>query len=143
MNLGWICGESTKAGKRYVWRLLLVMVGYLLATFGTTTFVRHSHPHGAEVYALAMLPTIPVLCMLGVVGLYLREEQDEFQRMLMVRSLLGAVAGILGMNAFVDFLRSYKALGALPPFTEFVTFWLLFGFVQGVQSMLNRADSDD
>src|SRR5471030_22393 len=132
MGWGWVCGVSTKASKRYMWRLLIVMVGYLLATFGTTTFVRHNHPHGFEVYLLAMLPTIPVLCMLGVVGLYLREEQDEFQRMLMVRSLLGAVAGILGMNAFVDFLRSYKALGALPPFTEFVTFWLLFGFVQGV-----------
>jgi hypothetical protein len=126
-----------------VLRLLLVTFGYLLATFGTTTFVRHTNPHGFEVYLLAMLPTIPVLCMLAVVGLYLGEEQDEFQRVLVVRAMLIAIAGVLGMNAYVDFLRSYKAIGALPPFTDFVTFWLLSGLVQAVQQVMNRGGGDD
>jgi cytochrome bd-type quinol oxidase subunit 2 len=143
MSWGWMCGVSTKASKRYMWRLLIVMIGYLLATFGTTTFVKHNHPHGFEVYLLALLPTIPVLCMLGVVALYLREEKDEFQRVLMVRSMLVAIAGVLGMNAYADFLRSYKAISALPPFTDFVTFWLLCGLVQMVQSMMNRGGRDE
>lgn len=143
MGWGWMCGVSTKASKRYMWRLLIVMVGYLLATFGTTTFVRHNHPHGFEVYLLALLPTIPVLCMLGVVGLYLREEKDEFQRMLTVRAMLIAIAGVLAMDVFVDFLRSYKAVGALPPFTEFITFWLLSGLVQMVQQLMIRSGADE
>jgi hypothetical protein len=138
-----LCGPRSKAAKTYTWRILIVMSGYLLAVWGTTAFVRAHHPHGAEVYALAVLPTIPILCMLGVVGLYLREEKDEFQRTMLVRSMLLAIAGTLGMTAFVDFLRSYDALVALPPFTEFVTFWILSGLAQAVQRVMNRVDGDE
>ncbi|MES2390659.1 MAG: hypothetical protein V4555_03390 [Acidobacteriota bacterium] len=60
-----------------------------------------------------------------------------------VRSLLGAIAGVMAMSAFVDFLRSYNAIGALPPFTEFVVFWVLFGVVQGVQSVMYSADKGE
>jgi len=133
-------GGSSKAGKRYTSRMLTVMCSYVVVVLMVTRFVRTHHPAGAEVYFLAALPTIPVLCMLGVVGRYLHEEQDEFQRMLVVRSLLWAIAVSLGLAAFTDFLRSYGAIVALPPFTEFVAFWVAFGIVQGIQSTLNRAD---
>jgi hypothetical protein len=143
MAMDWGCGTMSKAGKRYVWRMLMVSCGYVLAVWGTTSFVVHRHPQGGEVYALALLPTIPVLCMLGVVGLYLREEQDEFQRMLVVRSILLAIAGTLSLSVFGDFLRSYGARKTIPPFTEFVVFWVLFGLVQGVQQTLSRTSRDE
>jgi hypothetical protein len=105
--------------------------------------VRHHHPVGAELYALAAVPTLPILAVLVVVGLYLKEEQDEFQRMVVVRSLLGAIAGLLAMSAFVDFLRSYNVLGALPPFTDFVVFWVLFGLMQAAQSAMYSAAREE
>jgi len=80
---------------------------------------------------------------LQVVGLYLKEETDEFVRQQVVNSLLWAMAVVLAVTAFVDFLRSYTPIGDTPPFTVFVTFWIVFALAQGVQSLMNRVASDD
>lgn len=138
MSSGLFCGPTTKAGKRYLYRMAGVMVFYMLTVFRVTSMVRAHHPTGVKAYLMAALPTIPVIAMLGVVGLYLQEEQDEFQRVLVVRSLLWAIAVSLGMTAFTDFLRSYDAITSVPPFTQFVVFWVVFGVAQGVQSTIYR-----
>jgi lipopolysaccharide export LptBFGC system permease protein LptF len=78
--------------------------------------------------------------MLWVVIRYLRDERDEYQRMLVVRSLLCAAFAILALSAYTDFLRSYGNLPALPPFTEFVAFWIVFGFAQAFQSIGGQSD---
>lgn len=143
MGLGWFCGAKSKAARRYTQRILAVMTVYVLTVLAVTRFVRGHRVSGHSVYLLAALPTIPIVAMLAVVGLYLHEEQDEFQRMVTVRSLLWAIAGVLAMTAFADFLRSYGALQALPPFTEFVVFWVAFGLAQGVQAALNSANREE
>ncbi len=40
-------------------------------------------------------------------------------------------------------LRSYGAIHALPPFTEFVLFWIVMALAQAVLSILNRAGRDE
>ena len=91
----------------------------------------------------AVLPSVPILCMLLVVARYLKEESDEFVRQQVVNSLLWATAVILGLTAFTDFLRSYTSFGGLPPFTVFVCFWITFGVAQAVQSAANRVTGDE
>ena len=122
------------AVRRYLQGILLTMGGYLLATFGTTSFVHHTHPRGAVVYCLSAIPSFCIFAMLAVVVIYLRDEKDEYQRMLVVRSLLAATFVGLALDAYVDFLRSFGDLPALPPFTSFVVFWVVFAIAQAVQS---------
>lgn len=138
MSDGLFCKPSTKASRRYMVRISTVMVFYMLTVLSVTRMVRAHHPTGAKAYLMAALPTIPVIAMLVVVGLYLKEEQDEFQRSLVVRSLLWAIGCTLAFAAFTDFLRSYEVIASVPPFTEFVAFWIIFGIAQGVQSALYR-----
>jgi len=105
-----ICLNPTSAaGKRYTRGVALTMIGYMFAVLGTTTYVRNHHPQGIEVYFLAALPALCILGMLIVMAIYLRDEKDEFQRMLIVRSLLWATFATLALSAYNDLLISYES----------------------------------
>ena len=130
---------ASPAVRRYNKGIGLTMSGYVLATLGTTRFVSRNHPHGAAVYLLSALPSFCIFAMLAVVIIYLRDEKDEYQRMLVVRSLLAATFAGLALDAYSDFLRSFGDLPALPPFTSFVAFWVIFGIAQAIQSIGSRS----
>jgi hypothetical protein len=138
-----ICTNTTKAGKRYLQRFAGVMVAYLATVWSVTTYVHAHHPTGVMLYLLAFAPAIDVIAMIGVVGLYLREEEDEFKRYQLVVSILWAIGITLAFTAVVDFLRSYGAIGPIPPFREFTIFWVSMGLVEGVQSLRNRVGSSE
>jgi len=137
------CRVKSKAEKQYLKRLTWAMTAYMVTVLLTTVLVRHGYVSGRAVYVWALLPCIPVLRLIQVLGLYIRDEQDEFQRMLLVRSVLWGGAAVLALAAFSDFLRSYTTTGNLPPFTIFVVFWTVFGLAQGVQAMMTRAGNDE
>jgi hypothetical protein len=124
----------TKAGKQYVLRMAMVMVGYIFAVLATRYFVNVNAPGKGTLVVMALIPTLPVVAMLAVIGMYLREEKNELKRGITVRSLLVAIAGTLAITSFVGFLRSYGVVLMLPPFAEFVVFWVTFGMMQGVQT---------
>ncbi len=132
--------KASPAVRRYMRGIIVTMSVYVLAVLGTSYFVVHHHPRGWVLFAMAAPPSLCILAMLGVVVQYLRTETDEYQRMLAVRSLLCATFGTLAMGAYVDFLRGYGDLPALPPFTDFVVFWMIFAAAQGTQSLLSRTD---
>jgi hypothetical protein len=137
------CTGNSKAIKAYTQRMLVTMSVYVVLVFGTTYAVRREHVQGWLMYVFAVIPALPIFWLLRVVAQYLKEEKDEFVRAQMVSSLLWATAAVLGMSAVSDFLRSYTPYGALPPFTVFITFWMVFAFVQVVQRMRNRTGSDE
>lgn len=144
--MGWFFSRSctTKAQRRYTRRILVVM-GFYMATVYRVTWMVHRHPpQGWKLYLEAALPTIPVLAMMAVIGLYLREEIDEFKRLQVVRSMLVGIAATFAVSTFADFLRSYhEGQRDLPPFTLFSIFFLAMGLSQAVQAMQNRVSSDD
>jgi hypothetical protein len=119
------------------------MVLYITAVSRITAVVREHRITGVKLFLLASVPAIDIVAMLVVIGLYLKEEADEFKRHQMVVSILWAIGVTLALNAFVDFLRSYGAIQAPPPFTEFIVFWIVMGVAQAVQSIRNRVKDDD
>jgi hypothetical protein len=137
------CIPKSKAEKQYVKRIMATMTAYVLLVLATSYVVRRGYVAGWVQYVCAVLPSLAIFRMLHVVALYLKEETDEFIRQQVVNSLLWSTAAILGLTAFADFLRSYTAVGTLPPFTVFVTFWVVFGVAQGVQSASNRVADDE
>lgn len=133
--------SSSPAIRRYTQGIMLTMTGYVLAVLGTSSYLHHHpHPHGVTLYAMSAVPSFCIIAMLGVVVIYLRDEHDEYQRMVAVRSILAAAFAILAMSAYTDFLRAYGDLPALPPFTDIVAFWIVFGVAQAVQSLSGRSD---
>jgi hypothetical protein len=137
------CVPKSKAEKQYMKRMLVTMSVYLVLVFGATWAVRHAHVKGWLLVVCAVVPSLAIFRLLQVVGLYLKEETDEFVRQQMVNAILWGTAAVLGLSAFTDFLRSYTGTGELPPFTMFVVFWMVFALAQGIQSLRNRVGGDD
>jgi RsiW-degrading membrane proteinase PrsW (M82 family) len=136
------CGTSTPAGKRYQRRVIVTMVVYMAVLFGAISVVKHTHPHGWLLYAISVLPAVPILAMMGALGVYLQEEKDEYLRLITMRSLLVGSAALLAVLVVNDFLRSISGAAALPEFTSWVLFFVVFGLAQAVQTMRNRVKDD-
>ena len=75
---------------RYISRLFTTSFIYIGVVFYAKWAFQHFHPTGFRVYVLAILPALPMVASLAVVGLYISEEKDEFQRTIIVRSVLWA-----------------------------------------------------
>ena len=136
------CGVSTPASKRYQRRVMVTMLLYVAVLFAAVFIVKHAHPHGWLLYSIAVMPTVPILAMMGSLALYLQEEKDEYLRLITMRSLLMASAVLLAVLVVNDFLRSISGAAAIPPFSSWVIFFVTFGVVQAVQTMRDRARDD-
>jgi len=137
-----VCGTTTPASRRYQQRMLVTMSLYLAVTLGVVTIVKHAHPHGWLLYAIALVPALPMLAMMGALGVYLQEEKDEYIRLITMRSLLAGTAGLLAVLVVNDVLRSISGAAALPAFTSWVLFFVVFGVAQAVQTIGNRVRDD-
>ena len=138
-----LCEWNSAAAKRYQWTVAIEMAAYLLIVFGVSSFVHRHTPAGMELYLLSALPSIPIVGVLSAVGVYLRDEKDEYQRDVMVKCILWGTAGVLVLTTFLGFLHSFGWAGSAPPFLEFVTFWLLVGLAKLFHRLTDRPAAED
>jgi hypothetical protein len=137
------CSNSNNPAKRrYLRRSAGVMVSYVGLVSVSHTSVHRWHPQGWHLYLAAALPTIPILCLAYVVGLYLREEKDEYQRDVVIRGMLWGTAVVLSMTVFSSFLHAYGWDGQLPEFSEFITFWLVAFVVKMYYRVADRSSDE-
>jgi hypothetical protein len=137
------CIPKSKAEKQYVKSTVVVMISYLLILSGSVHYAKMYRPQGAALYLLACLPMLPVLAMLATIGIYLRDEKDEFERNLTVRAMLWGIAVTLAVSSFESFLRSFGWGRTLAPFTEFIVFFLTMGLVKMLYGFANRVVDHD
>jgi hypothetical protein len=119
------CGSV--AARRYRRTVVLEMIAFLVITWAVSHFVKVHNLSGIELYVLAALPSIPVLGVLFAMGIYLQEEEDEYERYITVHSLLWGAAAMVALSAFLSILRGFAGRDPAPPFTEFICFWLVMG----------------
>ena len=124
------CIPSTKAGRRYVYRLAPTMAIYLVFLFIAQWSFHHLHPTGFIVYVLAVLPALPLIASLVIVGLYIAEESDEFERSILVQSMLWGFGGTLAVTTVWGFLEDFAKAPHLSTFYVYVFFWIFMGIVQ-------------
>jgi peptidoglycan/LPS O-acetylase OafA/YrhL len=141
--MGWWIGRNTVPGKRYRRRVLTAMSLYIVILFSCLKLVKSVPIHGWALYLLAVLPAVPVLAVLVSLARYLREESDEYLRMLTVRSLLVAAGAVLAASVVDDFLRMIAHAGPPMPLLYFIVFFVSFGIAQVVQEVVSREVSDE
>jgi hypothetical protein len=143
LDMTGICSHPTKAARRYVQRMGAVGLVYLATVWVITRYIHQHHPTGTKLFALAAVPAFDVIAMIVVVGIYLRDEVDEFKRHQLIVSILWAIGFTLALMAFMDFLQSYKSITAPPPFMEFCVFWLSMALVQAIQAFRSRVRGNE
>jgi hypothetical protein len=85
------------------------------------------HPvQGPLAYALAVLPAIPVVAMVAAIGLYFREETDEFERAVRTENALWATGATLAIATVWGFA---EMLAGAPRVDSYIWFpvWALCG----------------
>jgi hypothetical protein len=80
--------NCTPAFKRYQLRVIAASLLYAIALCGAVWLFKHQPPEGALRYLVAVAPAVPLVGIIVAMGLFLKEEDDEFQRRLMVEQML-------------------------------------------------------
>ena len=101
---------------RYVARLMACMTLYAILLVGVQRVVPLDTMRGAPRYALAALPGIPVAGVFWLIGRYIIELRDEYQRLLEVRKALIATGVAMTLVTIWGFLEMLANAPHLPNF---------------------------
>ena len=127
--------KRNPAQRHYIRRFIPMMLGYVALLFAANSLMEAWHPHGP---VLAVLPALPLIGVIVVMGLYLIEEKGEFLRQRLVIAMLGGLGGLLAVATIWGFLQLFHVVVPAPLFLAFPTWCALFGLTTGVLSLLDR-----
>jgi peptidoglycan/LPS O-acetylase OafA/YrhL len=136
------CSMSA-AKKRYERRMLMLMCVYSLILLDSAWSLKHHGNEKSYLYFWSLIPALPIFGFMLTVVHYLREETDEYQRVLATRSILVGTALLLCVLAVSDFLRVF-APSALPgTFMSFMIFYMGMAIAQMVQNLRSLKVGDE
>jgi hypothetical protein len=95
---------------RYNRRQLIWAFVYVAALFIAITAQDRLDPNGALLWAVAMLPALPIFYFVYSLRAYLREEDDEYLKMRFVDQALWGLGGLMVIATFWGFLESFGAV---------------------------------
>jgi hypothetical protein len=127
-------GCATAAGLAYNRRMLPMAGGYVVVLLGAILLHQHYHVAGPWLYAVAVLPALPLIGIVWALGRFLIEETDEYQRALAVRKMLVASGFLLVVATIWGFLEEFGLAPHLPAYWCFIV-WC-FGL--GVGAVWNK-----
>ena len=130
--------RTTPAGRRYLRRFWPAMSAYMVLLFAAAWMFKHHPPApGPALYALAVLPALPLLVVIWAIGRFLVEETDEYLRARQVEAVLWATGLTLAATTVWGFLEVAGAAPHAPAYEAFVVFCVCLGLVQGCRSVLD------
>ena len=100
--------------RRYVWRVAAAMGGYLVMLIMANYLIEDAGVTGALAIAAALLPAICVAGVFWALARLLIEEQDEYQRLLLVRQILIACGLTLTVATLWGFLEDFALAPHVP-----------------------------
>jgi hypothetical protein len=113
------------AARRYRRRFLIAMSLYVLALTGAIEADKLLQPGGVLHYALAILPALPLVGAIAVMGFYLKEETDEFERAVQAEAALWATGGLLAIASIWGFLEMFNLAPHVETWAAFPV-WAVF-----------------
>ena len=120
---------NNPAVRRYLLRFAATMGVYMVCLVLAVWVFVHARPHGPLAWVLAILPGLPIVAMLGTFALYLKEEQDDFQRSVMTEAMLWATGGTLSVTTIWGFLENFVQAPHLQLILIFPLYCFFWGLV--------------
>lgn len=108
--------NKNPAQRRYFIRFVSAMLLYSMSLVVVSIGFHEFHPTGVLVYILALLPALPILALMIVVGLYLREEKDEFIRTSVLESMLWGIGPTMAITTVWGALEKFAHVRRLDMF---------------------------
>ncbi len=117
------------AMRRYLKRFFPTMAACAVILIAAKWAFTRFHPPGLVAFGLATLPAIPIIGIIVVVGMYLAEEKDEFQRNVPIQTLLWALGATLAATTIWGFLEVFGQVPHLESYLVFPLFWAFVGVI--------------
>jgi hypothetical protein len=122
--------KLSPAMRRYLARFMPTMATYIVVLLTCVFAIDSWSPTGPLLWLLAVAPALPMVGIIVVMGLYLVEETDEFQRTILVQSLLWGIGITLGAASIWGFLENEHLVPHAPSFLWFPFFCGAMGLAQ-------------
>ncbi|HEY1753324.1 MAG TPA: hypothetical protein VGG29_18855 [Caulobacteraceae bacterium] len=120
----------TPAARRYLRRFFIAQTCYVLL-LTAAVFAYRVLPHGSPLLWLAAIaPAVAVLAVIVIMGLYLAEETDEFERAIQSQAALWATGGLLALATLWGFLELFDLAPHVESWAAFVVWAVLLGLAQ-------------
>ena len=120
-------GCATAAGMAYNRRMLPLAAAYVVVMLGAILMHDRLHVTGPALYAIAVLPALPLIGVVWALGRFLIEETDEYQRALAVRKMLVASGFLLVVATIWGFLEEFGLVPHLPAYWCFIVWCIGLG----------------
>ncbi len=127
--------NNSPAGRRSLKRVIPTMIAYVVLVFGASFAFRLLDPTGPVAWLIAVAPALPIVAMIAIMGLYIKEETDEFQRNILIESMLWGFGATLSVTTVWGFLEMYVHT---PPMQSFWAFPLFCGAMGLSQVVVRR-----
>lgn len=134
--------NRTLAAQRYLRRFTVVTAAYVLLIAANVGVSRAFDPSQTVLGLMAILTALPIVGMLAVLGIYLREENDEFVRDRIILSMLVGLGVLLSLSSILGMLQFERLVGELPVFLAFPIWCGAWGIAQSLLAWRDkRADA--
>jgi hypothetical protein len=143
MKIDVSCMPTNNAVIRYNQRFFSTMPFYVGFLLGTVYFLKHHHPGLPVTVLLAVLTSLPILAIIVIVGLYIKEETDEFLRSVYLQALIWTTGILLAFCSVWGLLEMFADLPHIPTFYTFPAYWFLFGLCHILVRRQYRSDSNE
>ena len=117
------CTPSSPAQRRFVVEMWCVAGLCIVFAVVAALSFRLGHVSGLLAYLVAILPALPIVWALVSTGNYLNKETDEFQRNLLVQSLLGGIGVTLAATTVSGYLEHFVHTPHLDSIWIYPMFW--------------------
>lgn len=131
------------AARRYMKRFTLTMALYLVLLAASVAIGEAVAPSPWLLGLLAVLTGLPIIGIIVAMGLYLRDESDEFVRYRLVTAMLIALGILFSATSILGLLQYEGIVGELPVFLAFPIWCGLFGVVQGLLGLRDRVGPEE
>lgn len=131
-------GSSSPAIVRYNRGTLLSSLGYILGLGVAMWAWRNLEPSTEITWLLAMLPIVPILALIYVMGRYIAEEADEYLRHRAIMASLVGLGLVLAVGSFSGFLETFELVPHIPGWWTVPAWALGMGLAQAWMSRRAR-----
>ena len=130
------------ASRAYLQRFAPTMLGYVVLVLLTPWLIRTFNATGPLLWALAILPALPIIAVFVLVGRYWLELRDEFIRLLEIRKALIATGVTMSLATAWGFLEIYADAPHIPTFYVPVVWFGGLGFGACVNKLIERGGGE-
>ena len=129
---------KSPAARRYLKRFTPTMIAYVVILFAATSAVNAWHPAGPLLWTLSVLPALPIVAVMIVIGVYLAEETDEYVRQQLATAMLFGTGVVLSVSTVLGFLQMNGVIGKIDVFWAFPGWCAAWGLAQCWMSLRDR-----